>query len=100
MPPYGYIYPLTVRCLCAYLILFVSTFVIISAGLTSVYISNAIAPCRKGMPSPLSVAQPAVEAALGIAAKFVDGELAAVNLKRADFHGHWNYAILPRRKKT
>jgi hypothetical protein len=28
------------------------------------------------------------------------GELAAVNLKRADFHGDWNYAILPRRKKA
>lgn len=29
-----------------------------------------------------------------------DAELAAVNLKRADFHGDWNYAILPRRKNT
>jgi hypothetical protein len=26
-------------------------------------------------------------------------ELAAVNLKRADFHGDWNYAIFPTRKK-
>jgi len=27
-------------------------------------------------------------------------ELAAVNLKRADFHGEWNYAIYPTRKRT
>jgi len=26
-----------------------------------------------------------------------DDELAAVNLKRADFHGDWNYRILPTR---
>lgn len=28
-----------------------------------------------------------------------DEELAAVNMKRADFHGDWNYAILPTRNK-
>ncbi|MGH8565458.1 MAG: ISAzo13-like element transposase-related protein, partial [Gammaproteobacteria bacterium] len=28
-----------------------------------------------------------------------DEELAAVNLKRADFHGDWNYIILPTRTK-
>ena len=27
-------------------------------------------------------------------------ELAAVNLKRADFHGDWNYTVLPTRKKS
>jgi len=27
-------------------------------------------------------------------------QLAAVNLKRADFHGEWNYAILPTRRRT
>jgi transposase len=27
-------------------------------------------------------------------------QLAALNLKRADFHGEWNYAILPARKRT
>ncbi|MHB9001119.1 MAG: ISAzo13 family transposase [Thermoanaerobaculia bacterium] len=27
-------------------------------------------------------------------------QLAAVNLKRADFHGDWNYAILPTRKRN
>ena len=32
--------------------------------------------------------------------KVSDEELAAVNLKRADFHGDWNYIILPTRKKT
>ncbi len=32
--------------------------------------------------------------------KVSDEELAAVNLKRADFYGDWNYAILPMRKKT
>jgi hypothetical protein len=26
-------------------------------------------------------------------------ELAAVNLKRADFHGDWNYTIYPTRKR-
>ena len=31
--------------------------------------------------------------------KVADDELAAVNLKRADFHGEWNYQILPARKK-
>jgi hypothetical protein len=31
--------------------------------------------------------------------KVTDDELAAVNLKRADFHGDWNYQILPARKK-
>ncbi len=28
-----------------------------------------------------------------------DEELAALNLKRADFHGEWNYKRLPLRKK-
>ena len=28
-----------------------------------------------------------------------DEELAALNLKRADFHGEWNYKLLPSRKK-
>ncbi|MGH8566329.1 MAG: ISAzo13-like element transposase-related protein, partial [Gammaproteobacteria bacterium] len=32
--------------------------------------------------------------------KVSDEELAAVNLKRAEFHGDWNYAILPMWKKT
>ena len=31
--------------------------------------------------------------------KVSDRELSAVNLKRAQFHGEWNYALLPRRKK-
>jgi hypothetical protein len=26
-----------------------------------------------------------------------DAELAALNLKRADFHGDWNYTLLPLR---
>lgn len=30
--------------------------------------------------------------------KVSDEELAAVNLKKADFHGEWNYTISPRRK--
>lgn len=29
-----------------------------------------------------------------------DDQLAAINLKRADFHGEWNYAILPRARAT
>lgn len=32
--------------------------------------------------------------------KVTDAELAAVNLKRADFHGDWNYRILPTRRKN
>ncbi|MDP3795815.1 MAG: hypothetical protein Q8R06_01585, partial [Polaromonas sp.] len=28
-----------------------------------------------------------------------DEELAALNLKRANFHGEWNYKLLPSRKK-
>jgi hypothetical protein len=32
--------------------------------------------------------------------KVTDDELAAVNLKRADFHGDWNYRILPVRRKN
>jgi hypothetical protein len=28
-----------------------------------------------------------------------DAELAALNLKRADFHGEWNYTLLPIRPK-
>lgn len=35
---------------------------------------------------------------LGI--KITDDELAAVNLKRNDFHGEWNYQILPAHKKN
>jgi transposase len=31
--------------------------------------------------------------------KVSDAELAAVNMKRADFHGEWNYKLLPTRKK-
>jgi len=31
--------------------------------------------------------------------KISDHELAAVNLKRADFHGDWNYRVLPLHKK-
>ena len=31
--------------------------------------------------------------------KVSDRELAAVNLKRAQFHGEWNYTLLPTRKK-
>ncbi len=32
--------------------------------------------------------------------KITDVELAALNLKRADFHGDWNYTLLPIRKKN
>ena len=32
--------------------------------------------------------------------KVSDEELEAVNLKRADFHGDWNYRIIPARKKN
>lgn len=32
--------------------------------------------------------------------KVTDAELAAVNLKRADFHGDWNYQILPACRKN
>ena len=31
--------------------------------------------------------------------KVSDAELAAVNMKRASFHGDWNYTLLPTRKK-
>ena len=31
--------------------------------------------------------------------KITDAELAALNLKRADFHGDWNYTLLPKRRK-
>jgi Rhodopirellula transposase DDE domain len=31
--------------------------------------------------------------------KVTDSELEALNLKRADFHGDWNYMLLPKRKK-
>jgi hypothetical protein len=34
-----------------------------------------------------------------IGIKITDAELNALNLKQAEFHGDWNYAILPRRKK-
>ena len=30
--------------------------------------------------------------------KVSDAELAVLNLKRADFHGDWNYTLLPNRK--
>ncbi len=30
--------------------------------------------------------------------KVTDKELATVNLKRATFHGDWNYCVLPKRK--
>ena len=30
--------------------------------------------------------------------KVTDEELAAVNLKRAEFHGEWNYTIRPRKR--
>ena len=32
--------------------------------------------------------------------KVTDAELAAVNLKRADFHGEWNYRLLPAGRKN
>ena len=32
--------------------------------------------------------------------KVTDAELATLNLHRADFHGEWNYTLLPTRKKT
>ena len=32
--------------------------------------------------------------------KITDTELASLNLKPADFHGEWNYTVLPMRKKT
>ncbi len=32
--------------------------------------------------------------------KISDAELASLNLKPANFHGEWNYAVLPTRKKT
>jgi len=32
--------------------------------------------------------------------KITDAELAALNLKLDKFHGDWNYAVLPRQKKT
>jgi hypothetical protein len=35
-----------------------------------------------------------------IGIKVSDAELAALNLKRADFHGDWNYTLLPTRKRT
>jgi hypothetical protein len=34
-----------------------------------------------------------------IGIKVSDAELAALNLKRADFHGDWNYSLLPTRKR-
>jgi Rhodopirellula transposase DDE domain len=34
-----------------------------------------------------------------IGIKVSDAELAALNLKRADFHGDWNYTLLPTRKR-
>ena len=34
-----------------------------------------------------------------IGIKVTDAELNALNLKHAEFHGDWNYAILPRHKK-
>ena len=32
--------------------------------------------------------------------KITDAELASLNLKLDNFHGEWNYAVLPTRKKT
>jgi len=32
--------------------------------------------------------------------KITDAELGSLNLKPANFHGEWNYAVLPTRKKT
>ena len=32
--------------------------------------------------------------------KITDAELASLNLKPDNFHGEWNYTILPERKKT
>lgn len=32
--------------------------------------------------------------------KITDAELASLNLKPGNFHGEWNYAVLPTRKKT
>jgi hypothetical protein len=34
-----------------------------------------------------------------IGIRVTDAELNALNLKQAEFHGEWNYAILPRRRK-
>jgi hypothetical protein len=34
-----------------------------------------------------------------IGIKVSNAELAALNLKRADFHGDWNYTLLPTRKR-
>src|SRR5947199_9303235 len=34
-----------------------------------------------------------------IGSKVTDAQLNALNLKHAEFHGDWNYAILPRRRK-
>jgi hypothetical protein len=31
--------------------------------------------------------------------KVTDAELRALNLRQAEFHGDWNYAIRPRRRK-
>ena len=31
--------------------------------------------------------------------KVTDSELDALNLKRADFHGDWNYTLLPKRRR-
>lgn len=32
--------------------------------------------------------------------KIDDAEMNALNLKLAQFHGEWNYALLPKRKNT
>ena len=32
--------------------------------------------------------------------KVSEAAIAALNLKRADFHGDWNYTLLPTRKKS
>jgi len=32
--------------------------------------------------------------------KITDAELASLNLKQDNFHGDWNYTVLPERKKT
>ncbi|MGH8516566.1 MAG: hypothetical protein ACREUE_03805 [Panacagrimonas sp.] len=35
-----------------------------------------------------------------IGIKITDSELSELNLKLVNFHGHWNYTLLPQRKKT
>ncbi|MSQ60860.1 MAG: hypothetical protein EXR36_14780 [Betaproteobacteria bacterium] len=35
-----------------------------------------------------------------IGIKITDAQLASLNLKPENFHGDWNYTVLPARKKT